>query len=469
MIEVLCALASGAMFFLSNGIGDIWPLAFVAPLPVLWLAFGPAPLWRALAAAFAAFAIGQCNLFIAYGDVFPPAVLAIALIVPSSVFALAVLLARAVAQRAPGSIALFAFPAAYTAAEYLLFLASPDGTAGSIAYTLAGAPLFIQSAALFGLWSITFLVMLVPAGAALALQAQSGRLATIGVTALIVGAYLGFGAQQLNDRPSATTRVGLATNDALLDAVFANDEASALGTVRAYDAVVRDLAAKGAHIVVVPEKFAVLSPAWRKSALEVFETTAREAKVTLVAGFDWREGDGVRRNAAVLFRPDGTTALYFKQHLVQGLEASFVPGRETVLVDSNVAIAVCKDMDFPATIIAAAYKGAGLMLVPAWDFRRDDFAHARIAFMRGVEGGFAVARAANQGLMTVTDAQGSIIAQASSSRAGFKTLIADVPTAPVATIYARVGDLFAWLCLGALLLFLVLALWPRLSFRSSKT
>lgn len=456
MIAILCALASGAMLFLSTGLGDVWPLVFVAPLPVLWLAFGTAPRWQAAAASAAAYATGQSNLLIAYGDVLPPVAIAVALAVPAIVFACAVLLAREATHRLPAVLALFALPVAYTAAEFAMFAVSPDGTAGSIAYALVGEPLLIQTASLFGLWSLTFFVMLVPSAVALALHRPKARLPVLAVLTLVAGALLSFGADRLTES-GPSTKVGLVTNDALLDAVFANDERSALGAVKAYDGVVRDLAAQGASVIVLPEKLAVLGMPWREAALEILAQAARDTNTTIVAGFDWRETDSSRLNAAVLFRPDEKRTAYYKQHLVQGLEAKFTAHSNGLLVNDGIGVAICKDMDFPSTVIKAAGAGATMLAVPAWDFRRDDFAHARMAILRGVEAGFPVVRAANQGLMTVSDAQGRIVASRPSSRQGFQTLVANASLGTGGTLYARIGDLFAWICAGLTLLLALLA------------
>ena len=37
MTALLCALLSGAMFYLSQGADDVWWLAWFAPAPLLWL------------------------------------------------------------------------------------------------------------------------------------------------------------------------------------------------------------------------------------------------------------------------------------------------------------------------------------------------------------------------------------------------------------------------------------------------
>jgi apolipoprotein N-acyltransferase len=70
-----------------------------------------------------------------------------------------------------------------------------------------------------------------------------------------------------------------------------------------------------------------------------------------------------------------------------------------------------------------------MMLVPAWDFDLDRWAHGHLAIMRGVEDGFTIA---------------------GSDAAPFSTLVTDVPVAHDLTLYRRLGDWLAWLMLATL-------------------
>ncbi|MGH9694361.1 MAG: nitrilase-related carbon-nitrogen hydrolase, partial [Bryobacteraceae bacterium] len=114
-------------------------------------------------------------------------------------------------------------------------------------------------------------------------------------------------------------------------------------------------------------------------------------------------------------------------------------------------IEICKDMDFPRLSREYGSEGVGLLLVPAWDFRIDDWLHGRMAILRGVESGFTIARTAKQGLMTVSDNRGRVSAQQSSGAAPFSVLIATAPVSHAGTLYARWGDWFAWLDIAALI------------------
>jgi apolipoprotein N-acyltransferase len=109
-------------------------------------------------------------------------------------------------------------------------------------------------------------------------------------------------------------------------------------------------------------------------------------------------------------------------------------------------------MDFPELSREYSRDGSGLLLVPAWDFVEDGWLHSRMAIMRSVEGGFAMVRSAKQGLLTVNDNRGRVLAQSSSSAAEFATLIASVPVEHPGTLYSRFGDWFAWLMLGTFVL-----------------
>jgi apolipoprotein N-acyltransferase len=69
-----------------------------------------------------------------------------------------------------------------------------------------------------------------------------------------------------------------------------------------------------------------------------------------------------------------------------------------------------------------------------------------------------VVRSAFNGLETVSDAQGRILARASTVQTGMVRLSAEVPLGPGPTLYTQIGDIFAWVCVlaSALLGFLAL-------------
>ncbi len=462
MIAVLCALLSGAGFYLSTDLGEVWPLAWLAPVPVLWLAFGGERGWAVAAGAFAAVALGATNLLGAYGGVFPWQALAIVFTVPPALFAAIVLGARVVARRVHPLAGQLAFAALWTAWDFLASF-GPDGTAASPAYSQVGAPLLIQSASLFGLWSITFLLGFVAAGLALALRTRTMTPALLALA--LFAANAGFGALRLAQAPAAPAlRIGLVADDAIGRAAFADDPRIALQTIAAYAGAARALAPAKPQLIVLPEHFAVLRDAWREPAARSLQVAADTTGAAVVAGLDER-GATARRNIAWVFLPNGGTPLtYVKRRLVPGLEAAFTPGGGALALPGGIAVAICKDMDFQAMLRAdAASTSARVMAVPAWDFGADGYGHARMAILRGVENGFAVARAARDGLLTLSDAHGRVTASLPSNAfPGFVTLAGRLAPGEGGTLYGRIGDAFAWLMLALSALLLGLAFSRRL-------
>jgi apolipoprotein N-acyltransferase len=119
------------------------------------------------------------------------------------------------------------------------------------------------------------------------------------------------------------------------------------------------------------------------------------------------------------------------------------------MLPDKTGVDICKDMDYPGMLRAdSRMTHVTLLAAPAWDFDKDRIYHARPALMRGVEEGFALARSAKQGLLTLTDANGRMIAMKRSEDAGMVTVVGDLPRGSGVTFYQRIGDIFAWLCVA---------------------
>jgi apolipoprotein N-acyltransferase len=108
--------------------------------------------------------------------------------------------------------------------------------------------------------------------------------------------------------------------------------------------------------------------------------------------------------------------------------------------------AICFDMDFPGLIRRAGRGQADILIVPSSDWQEIDPMHTRMAIFRGIENGCAVVRPTNKGLSAVSDCQGRVLAAVDYFATADARVVAHVPTRGARTIYAGVGDLFAWAC-----------------------
>jgi apolipoprotein N-acyltransferase len=444
MRVLLAALLSGIMFYLSQGLADVWALAWFAPAPLLWLAYGDTRRWEALLASLAAFAAGQIYLVQCYWGRIPPSIIAPLALGLCVTFAVAVLFSGEALRRDSPWAALVAFPAFWTALEYGIDLVSPHGSYGALGYAEVSFPAGIQLAALFGVHAVTFLLCLSANAVALLLRR---RWTAGGAGVAVCAAALVFGFLRL--AVPGGTRVSVA---ALSDADTRNVEsrehtlASEEAAAESYASYIAQLT--GVRVVAIPEGAIGMRASEQQAVLAPLAAAAKLHHALVLAG---TSTPVPVQNRAFAFLPDGVVETYAKRHPLLPFETE-VPGREPGLLGGGYATQICKDMDFPSTVRGTAAHGVRLMIVPADDFGRDGWIHARIAVMRGVENGFAVLRSAFDGLETISDAQGRILARAPTERAGMVAVSADVPLGPGPTLYTRIGDVFPWLCAALWLL-----------------
>jgi len=460
-VLALATLASGILFFFSVGLNGIGALPWLAPVPVLAASLSASKRAAGLA-SFIAYALCGLSVFSFMLRVAPPVAAVAIVLLPAVFFALAILAARRAAARLDPALAVFAFPAVWTAYEYLSFAGSPHGTAGSLAYTQMGFLPLIQVASLTGITGITFILMLVPSGLALAWHFRKDRRsmmrALAGPLAVFLLAMAWGGFRLAQPAVGDPLRVGLTSTDSTIEQAFLTDKpAEALPVVRDYARRAAELARRGASIAVLPEKFVGVVPGDEAEIDRVLGDAAKAGHITLVAGLN-RIGRPDAHNAAVVFPPDGGPPReYDKIHMLPGFEDIYRIGAGPLHLsvgNAHAGIAICKDMDFPALTRVYGRAGTGILFVPAWDFVRDAHLHSRMAVLRGVENGFAIVRTAQQGLLTVSDDRGRILAEAVSPVTGETFLVADVHPGAGHTLYSRAGDWFAWVVLAGLALLL---------------
>lgn len=439
MRTALIALVSGVLFFLSQGLADIWPLGWLAPLPLLWFAYGGAPRWRVLLASLVGFALGQAYLVQCYWGQIPAAVLVPLVVTMCVTFAIAVVFSGEALRRGSSWEALLAFPALWTTLEYIIGMVSPHGSYGALGYAQVSFPAGIQVAALFGVHAVTFLLCLCANAVALLLRRRwAAGMAGAAVCALA----LVFGFVRLAAPQGPRVQVAaLADTDSRNAQHREHTLASEETATHAYAAYIGRLS--GVRVVAIPEGAVLMQNDDQKAAvLAPLAAAARTSGATVVVGTFTPEP---AQNRAFAFLPDGRIETYAKRHLLAPFETE-IPGRDLGLLGAGYATQICKDMDFAETVRTTAAHGVRLMIVPADDFGRDRWIHARMAIMRGVENGFAVLRSAFDGLETISDAQGRVLVSRPTTRAGMVVAQAEVPLGSGPTLYTRIGDVFAWLC-----------------------
>jgi apolipoprotein N-acyltransferase len=464
---IAACLVSAALAYLGTGLHPAWWALWLAPIPVL--AIAPRLHWNvAFLLGAMAWLIGETNQwnYVRHAIELPPLMTVLYFLTPAVVFGLGVLFARGILRRGSLFLASLALPVYWVTYEYISATTSPHSTWGNLAYTQMDCLPVIQIAAITGIWGISFIVFLFAAAAA-TLLSGAGKTSHRGLlavtTGLVVLAVLVFGKWRLQSNPSENiVQVTLIAKDVPMS-VYLGSEDQTLQLLREYADEIRRGTPAGTQAVVLPEKIGRMSEAALPEMDALFSSAATGVHAAIVVGIVRKTPSGAF-NSSRFYSADGKLdANYDKHHLIPGVEPE-KPGDERVNVDQasgRWGLEICKDLDFPGLSRKYAADGANLLLVPAWDFNLDRWLHSRMAVLRAVENGFALARSARNGLLTLSDNRGRILAETATLPDRFVSISGKVGVVREETFYTRTGDWFAWLCIAVFVSLLAFQLFGR--------
>jgi apolipoprotein N-acyltransferase len=186
---------------------------------------------------------------------------------------------------------------------------------------------------------------------------------------------------------------------------------------------------------------------------------AEEGIVLMLALGVWHP-DGVPpfENKVVAIDATGAVAWeYHKANPIVGAESSVIAAGGNLIKSldqefGRVGAVICHDLDFQPLLRQASAERIGLVVGPSDDWSDVAWLHGRMAVFRAVENGFTLLRPTNGGRSMAVDTRGRVIAQVDSPD---DVMVAHVSARRSRTLYGSVGDLFSWLCLVGLALYVI--------------
>ena len=144
---------------------------------------------------------------------------------------------------------------------------------------------------------------------------------------------------------------------------------------------------------------------------------------------------------------------YEKTYLVIPVESYIaIPGDGKLpLVDmaaSRLSTAICNDLHFPTLIRQAGANNADILIAPYNDVIPFGQGDSVTAIFRAIENGVSLLRPAGHGTSMIVDYEGRILASQNYFTNNSGIMMTTIPTRGVTTIYSRIGDLFAYLCVA---------------------
>jgi apolipoprotein N-acyltransferase len=197
-------------------------------------------------------------------------------------------------------------------------------------------------------------------------------------------------------------------------------------------------------------------------------------------------------NSAFLLRADGTTGgVYRKMHLVPFGEyvpmqkllffaaplteavGTFSAGQAPDLLPVNghaVSVAICYEVVYPALVRRFVAAGSELLTTitnDAWFGPTSaPYQHFEQASMRAIEEGRYLVRAANTGISGIVDPYGRVLARTGIYEPA--VVVGEARFLRTSTIYARYGDVVAYLSVALTVVLLVLSGWYNMACPPSK-
>ncbi len=447
---------SGVLIALSMPNFNVWLLGWVALIPLLVAVYNQ-PCRRAYLIALPFGLIWSIAVHNWYPDIFSPALGYFLIIAVGTFYAWLIEAGIWLQQKLPGSVKVLALPIAWTALEWLRFVApvTRDWWFVLMAKSQWNFPPALQMLSITGFPGLSFLLLLVNAGLALLLirwlkerRFDIPGLAAVAVALVVIIA----GALAIPTAPSDTFGIAATTDMALHDPEIEETRLSQF---------VFDVNAELTREVVARSNEGGEAPAfvvWPENNLTDVDDTelinqlkalSSELGVYIVANVRWHTPAGAY-NTALMIDPQGQeTGRQTKKNLFPAEKVDTIPGpREFPVFDTpsgKVGLGICYDRHVTYVVRGLAKNGARIVLMPVDDdFNQNRWFpifHATDGFFRAVENRVAMGLSTSSGISMVCDPYGRVTAMSGINTR--QVIVGQTFTAEGQTVYTRFGDWFA--------------------------
>ena len=486
---ILLAGLSGTLLALAFPYFSLWPLAWIALVPLFVVLSEAGP----MAGAMSGYVFGLALFGITLrwsAELDPPgswliwaAFVAIEALIPAAYGAVVSLYSRGLRVGAARPLFL---AASWTLVEYLRSRGAYALTWSQISYSQLPSGVVVQLADLTGAWGVSFIVVLVNACVAeVWMQRRAARVAgdapegpgrALIVYASVVLIALSYAGWRWFGLPAITGQtVSVACVQPDVDPHEKWNPQRFSHCLQALEEATARAAAHGASLIIWPET-AVPAPVLTDAALRARLTAlAVRGGVSILVGSTERADDGSARNSGFLVAPDGRfSERYDKMHLVPFGEylplrsllgrvppfneiADLAPGTDQTVLkapSAEIGLMICFESTFSDIARAFVARGARLLVVITNDgwFNHTSAAEHHIAMsaMRSIEQRMWLVQCGNTGISAFVDPRGGMHEKTALFTSS--EIYANVPLGSVGSLYQAWGDWFiavlAVCCLG---------------------
>lgn len=383
---------------------------------------------------------------------------------------------RLLYSKISGFAATLVFPLAYTSFDFLLNLFNPFGTLGVLGYSQFGFLPFAQLASVTGMWGLTFMITWFGSVVYWLLQNHTNRRSVLKGAAIyfsILICVLLYGVGRLySASPVDTVKIaGIHCHDKRNEGTQMNESLENKDTAafkRISDTIIQHLIEEtikqsnaGARIVLWSEISSKILKRDEDSLVNVFKQLAKQQNIYLFTTpyIITAETAGKPENKMLLFSPDGNLILTHYKYGGNFMEGTVQGDKEIKTINTDygkLSAIICWDGDFPSVVKQVGRAETSILFIPASDWEEIDPVHTIVAIFRGIENGCSVVRQTRNGLSVMADPGGRIIAEMDHFKNSSWVNTGNVPTKKWFALYPVIGDVFGWLSLIGLVVFIIM-------------
>ena len=364
---------------------------------------------------------------------------------------------RIYTQKVKGIISTFIFPSAFVIMEYVVVLTNPSGSYGTLAHTQTSLPM-IQIISVTGIWGLTFLITWT-ASVINWLWDNSFEKSKLRTALLILGIPLllviTLGQIRIKTKiENSTVQVASITisKEDLEYHMIDNADSINEKTCKRFIQNCEIAASSGAKIIFGIEALITISENAENGFTERVKTLAKKDSIYLgvpMCIIPKEFPDKKPDNKIIWISPKGEIKFTYHKSKPTPGEGYYGDGiiRYFDSPYGRIGSAICFDMDFPILINQVSKMDIDIMLVPANDWPEISPYHTYVASFRAIEHGFNMVRSVYRGLSASFNYKGQILSSQDYFNADNDIFYTAVPIKGHKTVYSKLGDYFAWLCI----------------------
>ena len=339
--------------------------------------------------------------------------------------------------------------------------------------------LHLQSAAIFGSYFVTFLMVAVNGLLAYLFLHPQKRVLCGALAAVLCFGNMGFGIIRMASMKDTGTPIRAAAIQGNKGSLENWSGGSMDAVMEVYGDLTRKAASEGAEIIVWPETCIPANIDRHAWVYDYVTGLSRECGVPILCGLFTRvsEGSEADYNSIVVALPDGTIhgTVYNKRNPVpfgefvpfRNLVMTLVPplaeintlaedipaGEDSVVFDlavGQVGSLICFDSIYERNAMDSLRNGAQLLAVSTNDSwftdSRGVWMHHAQSQLRAIETGRYVVRSANTGVSSVINDRGEVLESLAPLKTGY--VLETAYLSDRVTVYSVIGNVFAYACIS---------------------